>query len=1186
MSGRNIDLVINAALRGGRTFDEVESSLANIDQALRDQARTAGQSQEALDEYRRTLDRLNRSNLELKDQRAAVTEYNRLTAAIARTEEANRKAKEAHQRKAQAIGDVSQASERDIRILQNLSDRVNSTTTRLDAQRSSYDRLGDALRQNGIDTNNLARERERLDRAMARGAEAANRAREESRRLGEQLDRTTRSTRRYGDENRTALSLLQRVRGEILSVAAGFIGLYAAIENAKTMLSEYNEKQGILIKLSTSFNDDMHRAGEEYDYVAGMAERLGLVMGPLAKQYTNFMTQITQSGGTIQEARYIFESFAELGTVQKLTKDQLDGVFTALNQIVGKGKFTAEEVQGQLAERLVAPMQMLANALKIPQSELRKMMQDGKLGAKELIHFAEQYRDMVKGQLPLAVKALSAEQGRLNTEMGNFRLLISESGLLDTFADSLRKIIQFLRSDSGKDLAKDIADGLKMGLKFGDMLLDNLDAVKTFMKGTFYTVLSGLLLLLGKFIVRGVTGLIKVVKILGKATTGTMSWTTAIKELGKELALMIPIVGMVGTAIASAFETNYLKSHWALMKGFVMEIFEGIRFAAIEGMLDIRKKFGEMQEMGAKVAKFFGRDDLAKDLADNAGIMLDGVNKRLKVLRDENKELLRLIRKRAIEESKLAGKGKGVIGVAGDDVVTEKPDKSNLGENDDGPSDEEIAKLKKEAKKRKATIEQIALELDNMQAALDKRQKDSYVTIIKGVGDAYGKLFAKIKDLGGEEAKGFADRLRNIIGKLQDFETGKFNDKLVTRYDGLLSKLDALDTKASTKKRESLDHQLNAIRASNSKIFKEIADYRILLETNVAEIQDRLQKDTTEKGRARYSKMLEGMQSKLVDLDKVETEAEGHVDTLSNIKKAKFLHEQYNKVLTKRNDIIAINNELARAGLISEKDAISTNNMVIADYKQKLEDVYREAIAFIDAMRRADPDNAEMYGDLIIQLDLLKASATEAKDSLISVNDVNSAFTNAGTKEMESMAKAMGQWVSGVKSGKEALKDMGRAHAQFAADILRDIAKIIIQELILRAIKSSGIGGVVSGAASVSANHTGGMVGQSGMKKMVSPAVFANAPKYHGGGFPGLRPNEVPTILERGEEVLTSNDPRHAKNGGKGQQVQQSTPQNIKIVNTIDSGEMVSEGLSTTQGERAILNVLRANRSTIKTMVS
>jgi len=42
-----------------------------------------------------------------------------------------------------------------------------------------------------------------------------------------------------------------------------------------------------------------------------------------------------------------------------------------------------------------------------------------------------------------------------------------------------------------------------------------------------------------------------------------------------------------------------------------------------------------------------------------------------------------------------------------------------------------------------------------------------------------------------------------------------------------------------------------------------------------------------------------------------------------------------------------------------------------------------------------------------------------------------------------------------------------------------------------------------------------------GLPTRVAPAaLFAGAPRFHGGGMAGLGPREVPAILERGETVL------------------------------------------------------------------
>ncbi len=62
--------------------------------------------------------------------------------------------------------------------------------------------------------------------------------------------------------------------------------------------------------------------------------------------------------------------------------------------------------------------------------------------------------------------------------------------------------------------------------------------------------------------------------------------------------------------------------------------------------------------------------------------------------------------------------------------------------------------------------------------------------------------------------------------------------------------------------------------------------------------------------------------------------------------------------------------------------------------------------------------------------------------------------------------------------------------------------------------------------------HDGGLASSAGSSsRSVSPSVFMGARRYHDGGIPGLRMNEVPAILEESEEVITRSDPRHRLNG-------------------------------------------------------
>ena len=131
-----------------------------------------------------------------------------------------------------------------------------------------------------------------------------------------------------------------------------------------------------------------------------------------------------------------------------------------------------------------------------------------------------------------------------------------------------------------------------------------------------------------------------------------------------------------------------------------------------------------------------------------------------------------------------------------------------------------------------------------------------------------------------------------------------------------------------------------------------------------------------------------------------------------------------------------------------------------------------------------------------------------------------------------SLSNNLNDAINGVQSFGDAVKNT-------MLQVAQAVQQAIIKFLVLKALESAGggfgaIGGAIFGAA---ANHTGGIAGSgaSKMSRNVSPAVFAGAPKYHNGGVAGLKPNEVPTVLERGEEVLTANDPRHVNNQGNSQ---------------------------------------------------
>ena len=159
----------------------------------------------------------------------------------------------------------------------------------------------------------------------------------------------------------------------------------------------------------------------------------------------------------------------------------------------------------------------------------------------------------------------------------------------------------------------------------------------------------------------------------------------------------------------------------------------------------------------------------------------------------------------------------------------------------------------------------------------------------------------------------------------------------------------------------------------------------------------------------------------------------------------------------------------------------------------------------------------------------------------------------------------------GSKSAGDALRDFVLNFARGMAEIA---ANALATYLVLQLLDSIYPGlGKMTAAISAGTTHSGGMAGEGGTRRPLPALLFAGAPRYHSGGVAGLGPDEVPAVLQKGEEVLTKNDPRHRNNGGMGEQPQRS----LRIVNVNDPRTAFREYLESAEGEEVVVNIMGRN---------
>lgn len=285
--------------------------------------------------------------------------------------------------------------------------------------------------------------------------------------------------------------------------------------------------------------------------------------------------------------------------------------------------------------------------------------------------------------------------------------------------------------------------------------------------------------------------------------------------------------------------------------------------------------------------------------------------------------------------------------------------------------------------------------------------------------------------------------------------------------------------------------------------------------------------------------------------------------------------------------------------LTAQRDAIQAqiefnqkqgNNAVVGQLEsslvtvnQRLDEATQKALSFWDAILQGGPSalaqlglTAEAVENIKLKLETTEQSGKSmGSQFLMTGRQINESFASGAASAFDRFAQA-------VANGENATEALKNAFLQFASDFLRQIAQMIIQQAIFNAIGgatgggSGGLGAILSGLIGSAFHHDGGIVGQGGRVGFVNPAIFNQARRMHTGGVAGLAANEVPAVLQKGEEVLTRDDPRHIMNGGGGGRG------DVKIVNAFDAGDMLSQGLNTKNGEAAVLNLVRSNPGAFK----
>lgn len=275
--------------------------------------------------------------------------------------------------------------------------------------------------------------------------------------------------------------------------AAGIVAFSGKLVEARVELDKINNS------MKATFGAG---AAAELAYVRQEAERLGLSIQPTAESFGKFAAAAKGTKIEGEGVRNVFSSVTAASTVLGLSADETKGILNALGQMLSKGKVQAEELRGQLGERLPGAFKMAADAMGVTQAELDGMLRKGEVLATDLLpKLALEMDKRFGSQIPEAAKKTGAEMQRMQTAFFDLKTEFSDGSAFAAFFRSVTGSTEFLKENLDAAAAGMVAltaSSMIAGLGSLATALKGVGAAATIAKAGIYGVAAASGYYLGK----------------------------------------------------------------------------------------------------------------------------------------------------------------------------------------------------------------------------------------------------------------------------------------------------------------------------------------------------------------------------------------------------------------------------------------------------------------------------------------------------------------------------------------------------------------------------------------------------------------------------------------------------------------------------------------------------------------
>ncbi|WPJ69578.1 tail tape measure [Escherichia phage vB_EcoM_ULIM9] len=276
--------------------------------------------------------------------------------------------------------------------------------------------------------------------------------------------------------------LQDRANSSLRQLVGGFVSAYALLELSQKTIEAGVKRQSAQLASTAIFGADTQQARM---FAASFSHQIGQNYTDTMKQYSNFAAGAQPTLG-FQGTQEFYKNAAMFARIRGATDEDLKGIMVAFQQMASKGKVQAEELRGQLGDRLAGAVQLFADAIGKTPQELDKLMQDGKLLAQDVLpKVSEKMAELVKqaGGMNAVSKQTATSMGQAKAMWDN-TLVALFNGSSEGISQLSNSVAMFLQGSMGTTEA--------LGLVIGNLLKgagNLLDFVTDFMyrvSGLYY----------------------------------------------------------------------------------------------------------------------------------------------------------------------------------------------------------------------------------------------------------------------------------------------------------------------------------------------------------------------------------------------------------------------------------------------------------------------------------------------------------------------------------------------------------------------------------------------------------------------------------------------------------------------------------------------------------------------------